>query len=65
MIPKPSTSVLKIVMTDAGRMEFRYNGKPLPGVIHIETNQEKRDRAVIKVSFIGCAVGFETEPAAT
>ena len=42
-------------------MQFLYKGEPLPGVIKIETEQNLRERATVRVTFIGLAVALETE----
>ena len=60
-ILRPSTADLKLVMTDRGAMRFLYKGEQLPGVIKIETEQNLRERATVRVTFIGLAVALETE----
>lgn len=62
-IPKPHTSPLKVVMSERGQMRLLYQGKPLPGVARIECDQDGyAGRAEVRVTFVGCAVGLETEP---
>lgn len=62
-IPKPSEALLQVVMTEKGRLEFRYKGETLPGVMAIDCNHERGRRATVAVTFIGLSVAFETEGA--
>jgi hypothetical protein len=64
VIPKPSTSELKVVMTEKGKLRFLYRGEPLPGVVKIECVQDDpAARAEVRVTFIGLAVALDIEGA--
>jgi len=60
-IPRPSTSDIKLVMADNGKMRLLYKGEPLPGIIKIESEQNPGERATVRATFTGLAGAFETE----
>ena len=59
--PSPSTSDIKLVMADSGKMRLLYKGDPLPGIIKIESEQNPGERAIVRATFTGLSVAFETE----
>lgn len=62
-IPKPSEALLKVVMTEKGRLEFQHKGETLPGVMAISCSHDRGERATVTVTFIGLADRLETEGA--
>lgn len=60
-IPSPATTELVVKHDLKGRMRIFHKGVPLPGVFNIETACPHGERAIVKVSFIGLSVRFETE----
>lgn len=60
-IPSPATTELVVKHDLKGRMSVFYNGERLPFVTSIQVDAEYRETAVVKVSFLGRGVRFETE----
>lgn len=59
----PLTSALALAMDRKGKLRLLFKGVVLPGVLHIEVNQNGHETSTVQVTFSGAAVRFETEQA--